>query len=135
LEKPRIGLTTYRQRGQSGIWDTEMAFIPSMYIDAITSAGGIATLIPPQQLSENDARTLLSGLDGLVVTGGRDVDPARYGQEPEALTDEPDSLRDATEATLLSVAIEDNFPFLGICRGAQLLNVVLGGTLIQHLPD
>jgi putative glutamine amidotransferase len=70
-----------------------------------------------------------------VITGGRDLNPAKYGQDRAALTDEPDSLRDETEEALLKAAIDNNFPFLGICRGAQLLNVVMGGTLIQHLPD
>jgi putative glutamine amidotransferase len=112
-----------------------MAFIPSFYIDAVEKSGGVAVLLPPQRLSPLEAWETLQNLDGLVVTGGRDLNPARYGQESAPLTDEPDLLRDETEATLLKAAIDNNFPFLGICRGAQLLNVVMGGTLIQHLPD
>ena len=77
----------------------------------------------------------MDGLDGLIVTGGRDVDPSRYGQRSELLTDEPDTLRDQTEIILLESAINMNLQFLGICRGAQLLNVARGGSLIQHLPD
>lgn len=135
MSKPRIGLTTYRQRAQSGIWDTEMAFIPSFYLDAVSNAGGLPVLLPPQELSDEEAATLLEGLDGLIATGGRDADPTSYGQVPHELTDEPDKLRDITESQLIRTAIDKDFPFLGICRGAQLLNIVQGGSLIQHLPD
>lgn len=112
-----------------------MAFIPSFYIDAVELSGGVAVLVPPQKLDSESAKTILEGIDGLIVTGGRDVDPSRYGQSPAPLTDEPDTLRDETEIILLKSAIETNLPFLGICRGAQLLNVARGGSLIQHLPD
>jgi putative glutamine amidotransferase len=112
-----------------------MAFIPSFYIDAVELSGGVAVLVPPQKLDSKSAKTILDGLDGLIVTGGRDVDPSRYGQRSEPLTDEPDTLRDQTEIILLESAINMNLPFLGICRGAQLLNVARGGSLIQHLPD
>ena len=112
-----------------------MAFIPSFYIDAVELSGGVAVLVPPQKLDSKSAKTILDGLDGLIVTGGRDVDPSRYGQRSELLTDEPDTLRDQTEIILLESAINMNIPFLGICRGAQLLNVARGGSLIQHLPD
>ena len=112
-----------------------MAFIPSFYIDAVELSGGVAVLVPPQKLDSKSAKTILDGLDGLIVTGGRDVDPSRYGQRSELLTDEPDTLRDQTEIILLESAINMNLPFLGICRGAQLLNVARGGSLIKHLPD
>lgn len=112
-----------------------MAFIPSFYIDAVELSGGVAVLVPPQKLDRESAHTILRGLDGLIVTGGRDVDPARYGQSSAPLTDKPDTERDQTEIILLESAIEINLPFLGICRGAQLLNVVRGGSLFQHLPD
>jgi putative glutamine amidotransferase len=135
VSKPRIGLTTYRQRGQSGVWDTEIAFTPAFYIEAITRAGGLAVLLPPQNLELDDAKTILGGLDGLVVSGGRDVDARLYGAEPGPNSEAPDELRDRSESMLLKAAIELNFPFLGICRGAQLLNVVRGGNIIQHLPD
>ena len=105
-----------------------MAFIPSFYIDAVELSGGVAVLVPPQKLDSKSAKTILDGLDGLIVTGGRDVDPSRYGQRSELLTDEPDTLRDQTEIILLESAINMNLPFLGICRGAQLLNVARGGS-------
>jgi putative glutamine amidotransferase len=133
--KPLIGLTTYRQRSQTGIWDCEASFLPTSYIDAINAAGGIAVLLPPQPIRPGDAETILAGLDGLLVCGGRDVNPERYGAVHGQETDEPDLLRDALEDQLLTAAIEHNVPFLGICRGMQILNVNRGGTLIQHLPD
>jgi putative glutamine amidotransferase len=109
--------------------------IPGDYLDGVERAGGIPVLIPPQNLDSEGARRILAGMDGLLLCGGRDVDPARYGQEPGQHTDSPDHRRDRTEDALLEVAIETGLPTLGICRGAQMLNVHRGGTLIQHLPD
>ncbi len=133
--KPRIGLTTYRQRGQTGVWDTEFAMIPAFYIEGVTRAGGLAVMIPPQTVSLEDAKEILSGVDALMICGGRDVESARYGQAPHEKAEEPDRLRDALEDQLLNAAVEMKLPFLGICRGAQMLNVNRGGTLNQHLPD
>jgi putative glutamine amidotransferase len=133
--KPVIGLTSYRQRGQTGVWDTEMAMLPAFYLEGVTRAGGIAVILPPQQVDSEDARNLLAGLDGLVITGGRDVEAARYGHESHEKAAKPDRLRDLLEDELISAAIQMKLPFLGICRGAQMLNVNRGGTLIQHLPD
>ena len=133
--KPLIGLTTYRQRAQSGVWDVEAAFLPSEYFECVSRAGGTAVLIPPQPLDTDAAARIISGLDGIVVCGGRDVDPALYGQEPGPHTDKPDTLRDETERALYGAALAAGLPFLGICRGQQVLNTLRGGTLIQHLPD
>lgn len=133
--KPIIGLTSYRQRGQTGVWDTEMAMLPAFYLEGVTRAGGIAVILPPQHVNSEDARNLLSGLDGLVITGGRDVEAARYGHQSHDKAEKPDRLRDLLEDELITAAIQMKLPFLGICRGAQLLNVNRGGTLIQHLPD
>lgn len=135
MSKPRIGLTTYRQRGVTGVWDTEMAMLPTNYIDSVTNAGGLVVLLPPQPVTAADAETLLASVDALMVCGGRDVNPERYGQTPHPETDAPDRLRDLLEDELLSAAIRLGVPFLGICRGAQMLNVNRGGTLTQHLPD
>lgn len=132
---PLIGLTTYRQRSQTGVWDVEAAFLPAEYFDAVSRAGGIAVLIPPQEIDAAGAERIMSGLDGLIICGGRDVDPALYKQQPAEFTDEPDLKRDALELALFDVAIEKNIPFLAICRGQQVLNVKFGGTLFQHLPD
>jgi putative glutamine amidotransferase len=133
--KPVIGLTSYRQRGQTGVWDTEMAMLPAFYLEGVSRAGGIAVILPPQQIDSEDARNLLAGLDGLIVTGGRDVESIRYGHQPHEKAEKPDRLRDLLEDELITAAIQMKLPFLGICRGAQMLNVNRGGTLIQHLPD
>ena len=133
--RPVIGLTTYLERAKTGVWDVPAAFLPKVYFEAVTRAGGIAVLLPPQPVDATVADRVLDSLDGLIITGGKDVDPARYGQEPHATTDEPRPDRDAWEDALLTAAIERGLPFLGICRGLQVLNVSLGGTLHQHLPD
>jgi putative glutamine amidotransferase len=133
--RPVIGLTSYRQRGQTGVWDTEMAMLPAFYLEGVSRAGGLAVILPPQQIDDSDATALLAGLDGLIVTGGRDVESSRYGQSPHQAAEKPDQLRDLLEDRLIEAAIEANLPFLGICRGSQMLNVNRGGTLMQHLPD
>jgi putative glutamine amidotransferase len=117
------------------VWDVQAAFLPRVYFDSVTRAGGIAVLLPPQPVSAEIAARVLDGLDGLIITGGKDVDPGRYGQVPHEATDEPRPDRDAWEDALLTAAIARDLPFLGICRGAQMLNVALGGTLHQHLPE
>ncbi|MGX5682596.1 gamma-glutamyl-gamma-aminobutyrate hydrolase family protein [Schumannella luteola] len=134
-DAPVIGLTTYLEQAQTGVWDVPASFLPKVYFDAVNRAGGIAVLLPPQPVDDAVASRVLDGLDGLIITGGKDVDPARYGQEPHPTTDAPRRDRDSWEDALLAAAIDRGLPFLGICRGAQLLNVARGGTLIQHLPD
>lgn len=133
--RPVLGVTTYLQQAQTGVWDVMACFLPAIYIEGLTLAGGIATLLPPQPVDADVADRVLDGLDGLVLTGGRDVDPASYGQPPHPSTDEPARERDAWEFALVGRALERGLPVLGICRGAQVLNVALGGTLHQHLPD
>ncbi len=133
--RPVIGLTTYLQQAQTGIWDVHASFLPGIYIEGVTLAGGIATLLPPQPVDAGIVDQILGGIHGLIITGGRDVDPAAYGHDAHPSTDEPDRVRDAWELALVSAAIHRHLPVLGICRGAQVLNVALGGTLHQHLPD
>ena len=130
-----IGLTTYLEQAQTGVWDVPASFLPKVYFEAVNRAGGIAVLLPPQPVNAAIAGRVLDGVDGLIITGGKDVDPARYGQQPHPATDEPRRDRDAWEDALLTAAIDRGLPFLGICRGAQLMNVALGGTLHQHLPE
>ena len=132
---PVLGLTTYLEQAQTGIWDVRASFLPHIYLECVTLAAGIAMLLPPQPVSDQIADEVLDRLDGLIITGGKDVDPARYGQAPHPLTDEPRRDRDAWEFALVAGALKRGMPVLGICRGAQVLNVALGGTLHQHLPD
>src|SRR5271168_5640671 len=132
---PVIGLTTYLNRAQTGVWDVLASFLPAVYSQGVTTAGGVATLLPPQPVDSDIAERVLDGLDGLLITGGKDVDPAAYGQEPHPSTDQPGGERDDWEFGLLRAALQRQLPVLGICRGAQVLNVALGGTLHQHLPD
>jgi putative glutamine amidotransferase len=99
------------------------------YAEALRRAGVEPVLISPE------APRPLAGLDGLVISGGSDVDPARYGEAPHATTSDVDRERDAMEAALIEQAFETDLPLLAICRGLQLVNVVRGGTLIQHLEN
>lgn len=133
--RPIIGVTTYLEQAQTGVWDVPASFLPKVYFEAVNLAGGIAILLPPQPVDGDIARAVIERLDGLIVAGGKDVDPARYGQERLPTTDEPRPDRDEWEAALLDAAIETGTPFLGICRGLQILNVALGGSLHQHLPN
>lgn len=132
---PLIGVTTYLEQSQTGDWDVPASFLPKVYLDAVTNAGGIAILLPPQPVDAAIAASVIGALDGLVVAGGKDVNPARYGQAPHPTTDSPRLDRDAWEDALLNAAIDTQLPFLAICRGLQMLNVALGGTLHQHLPE
>lgn len=132
---PIVGLTTYLQQASSGVWNVPASFLPAYYLNGVTMAGGIATLLPPQSPSDRIVGRVLSGIDGLIVTGGSDVNPSSYGQVRHYTTDNPALDRDAWEFALVRGAIARRLPLLGICRGAQVLNVALGGTLHQHLPD
>jgi putative glutamine amidotransferase len=132
---PVLGLTTYLEQAQTGVWDVRASFLPAGYFEGINAAGGIAVLLPPQPVDRETAGRVLDGLAGLVITGGKDVDPGAYGQQRHPATDEPARDRDAWEFALLTEALARGLPVLGICRGAQVLNVTLGGTLHQHLPE
>lgn len=128
--RPRIGLTTYWQRGKWGVWDEDAAIVPGAYVRAVEAAGGVPLLLPPVGTDES----VLDVLDGLIVIGGVDVDPAEYGADPHPTTfSQPE--RDRHDIALIRGALERGLPLFAICRGAQVLNVALGGTLVQHLPD
>lgn len=133
--RPVIGLTTYLEQAQSGVWDVPAAFLPKVYFEAVTRAGGTVVLLPPQPMGEGVADSILDRLDGLIVTGGKDVESSRYGQTPHPTNDVPRVDRDDLEFALLERALDRDIPFFGICRGMQVLNVLRGGTLIQHLPE
>jgi putative glutamine amidotransferase len=132
---PVIGLTTYLERAKQGVWDVRASFLPEQYMDAITASGGAAVLLPPQPRPDASAAAVIDGLDGLVLTGGIDVQPELYGAERHPLTDPARPDRDAWELALLREARERGIPVFGICRGLQLINVAAGGTLHQHLPE
>jgi putative glutamine amidotransferase len=128
-------MTTYLDQAQTGIWNVPASFLPAVYFHGVTLAGGVAVLLPPQPVDADIAEGVIERLDGLVITGGKDIDPTRYGQQPHPATDQPGPDRDSWEFALLGAALNKNLPVLGICRGAQVLNVALGGTLHQHLPE
>jgi len=123
---PFIGLTTY-PRNASGAFD-----LPGEYVDAVRRAGGIPVLLPP---GDHGANEVLERLDGLVLTGGGDIDPSRYGGSDQESVYMVDQERDSSELDLARSVVEEGIPTLCICRGTQVLNVALGGTLIEHLPD
>jgi putative glutamine amidotransferase len=130
--RPVIGITSYAQVARWGAWRLPAALVPLMYVESVERAGGRALVVPP---SEEGVEETLDVLDGIVFSGGGDVDPGRYGRDAHPETDEPQARRDAAELALLRRALELDMPVLAICRGFQLLNVVRGGDLVQHLPD
>jgi putative glutamine amidotransferase len=130
--RPVIGITTYAEEASFGVWRMPSALIPLDYVDAVERAGGRPLLIPP---SVAGVAETLDALDGIVFSGGADVDPARYGADAHPTTDTPQARRDAGELALLTAALERDMPTLAICRGFQLLNVARGGDLVQHLPE
>ena len=126
--KPRIGLTTT----PAAVEDRPVEQVNQVYIDAVVRAGGIPFILPV--LDPDDAELALLAVDGLLLTGGGDVDPARYGAVPVPEVHGLDRRRDAFEAALVVAAARAGLPVLAICRGCQILNVALGGSLIQHVP-
>ena len=130
---PLVGVTTYLEQAQQGVWNVRAAFLPEQYLTGVTSSGGIAILLPPQDPDAADAA--IAGLDGLILTGGADVAPELYGAQRHPLTDPARADRDAWELALFRAAERRRIPVLAICRGLQLVNVARGGTLQQHLPD
>jgi putative glutamine amidotransferase len=130
--RPVIGITSYAQEASWGVWKLPAALVPLAYVDSIERAGGRAVVIPP---AEDGVEETLAALDGIVFSGGADVDPAHYGAEAHPETDTPQARRDAGEMALLRAALERDMPTLAICRGFQLLNVARGGDLVQHLPE
>ncbi|QKV75476.1 gamma-glutamyl-gamma-aminobutyrate hydrolase family protein [Amycolatopsis sp. Hca4] len=130
-DRPVIGLTSYLEPAKFLVWETEAALLHRVYVDCVVAAGGIPVLLPP--VSDAYER-LVSTVDGLVLTGGADVEPGRYGAEPHPATYvRPE--RDAFEFGLFEAARKAGKPVLGVCRGLQVMSVALGGTLTQHLPE
>ena len=133
--RPLVGLTTYREEAAWGVWRKRADVLHAEYADAIVAAGGVPVLLPPASGSAVSARSVVARIDALVVSGGADVDPARYGEEPHERTAGWREDRDAWEIALLSAAAEVGLPVLGVCRGMQLMAVAAGGSLDQHTPD
>lgn len=134
-ELPLIGISTYRQPADWSSWTGVPAdLLPAVYADSVAAAGGVPVLIPPVQ-SPQQAQALLSRLDGLIIAGGADVNPARYGETPDKAVRVWYDDRDASELWLLDAAKNVSLPVFGICRGMQIMAVHAGGKLFQHLPD
>jgi putative glutamine amidotransferase len=129
---PVIGITAYLEQTRFGLWDTPAAVLARTYLDHVTESGGVPVLLPPVGEVTAD---LVSRVDGLVVAGGADVDPVHYGAQRLPATGPARPDRDYAEHVLIEAALANGVPLLAVCRGMQLLNVVLGGTLHQHLPD
>ncbi|GHH56117.1 gamma-glutamyl-gamma-aminobutyrate hydrolase family protein [Lentzea cavernae] len=128
--KPLVGISTYLERTRFGHWDVEAAVLYRGYLDCVVRAGGNPVMLPP--VGTWDAESI-AFLDALVIAGGADIDPATYGAEKHEKTGEPRRDRDETEFALVGAALKLDLPVLGVCRGMQVLNVALGGTLHQHV--
>jgi len=130
-DRPVIGISCYREQAQWGMWNVPALVLPLRYADRVTQAGGIPVLLPPV----DGVADTLSRVDGLVLSGGRDIDPARYDAERSEQTEPACAERDEAEIAMFGQAMSLGLPVLGICRGLQLINVARGGSLHQHLPD
>ncbi|HEX3688114.1 MAG TPA: gamma-glutamyl-gamma-aminobutyrate hydrolase family protein [Solirubrobacteraceae bacterium] len=133
--RPAIAVSTPLTNATYGVWSQSSAVLPASYLTEVRRAGGLALMVAPEPELVADPNELLHRIDGLIVSGGVDVDPASYGAEPHPETKGFSSERDAFELALIRRATELDMPVLGICRGMQVLNVAFGGTLIQHLPE
>jgi putative glutamine amidotransferase len=129
--RPVIGISANEDVARWAAWEKDATLVPQAYVDRVAAAACVPVVLPPVPGIEQ----LISRLDGLVLTGGGDLDPMRYAAQPHPLTERVHQGRDAAEFALLGAALDTGLPVLGVCRGLQVLNVCLGGTLIQHLPD
>ena len=130
--RPLIGITSYDEPVAWGAWNVDAALVPSAYVRAVERAGGRPLVVPPTDVGPEET---LSVLDGLVFSGGGDLHPETYGAEPHDELHGVDPKRDEAELALLRGALERDMPVLAVCRGSQVLNVALGGDLVQHLPE
>jgi putative glutamine amidotransferase len=126
-------MCTALERARYGAWDVDAFLLQRSYVEAVQRAGGVAVMFPPDP--DVDPDQLLDLVDGLILAGGRDIDPGAYGSDPHPETDHPRTERDEFEIALARRAMERDIPLLGICRGMQLMNVARGGTLVQDLPE
>jgi putative glutamine amidotransferase len=138
MPRPVIGITTYVEPASWGVWrDIPAALVPHAYVRHVAAAGGLPLLIPPlpSGSTREDVDTVLSRVDGLLLAGGGDLDPGRYGAQPHPTVQPPRHQRDDSELDLARASGESGLPVLGICRGMQVMAVAAGGDLLQHLPD
>lgn len=136
--RPVIGITSYVEPASWSHWrDVPAALVPFAYVRQVSAAGGLAVGIPPlpEDATEDDARTILTRLDGLIIAGGVDIEPSRYHHDPHPLAQPPRRDRDDSELLLARVSAADDVPLLGVCRGMQIMAVEAGGSIEQHLPD
>jgi putative glutamine amidotransferase len=133
--RPVIGISATSAHVKWGTWDRPAVLLATSYITAIQRAGGFALMIPPDRELAERPDEALDVIDALIIAGGADIDPSAYGQERHPETSQSIRERDLTELALTRRAVERDMPVLGICRGMQVINVALGGTLHQHLPD
>ncbi|HWX52631.1 MAG TPA: gamma-glutamyl-gamma-aminobutyrate hydrolase family protein [Solirubrobacteraceae bacterium] len=135
MGRPVIGMCTALERARWSAWDQSAVLLAHNYVQAVQRAGALAVLLPPDAHLVEDPEQVLELIDGLMLTGGADIDPASYGEPPHPETVDTVPERDRFEIALAGGAIERDMPVLGICRGMQLINVARRGTLVQHLPE
>ncbi len=146
--RPLIGVSTYRQTTSWWSWERDAALVPGVYLDIVEAAGGQSLLIPPARVMAEPGvaegashggvapfERLVAALDGLVLIGGGDVGAVRYGQDPDPRNGGTSHQRDELELGILREALRRDLPVLAVCRGMQVLNVALGGDLVQQLSD
>jgi putative glutamine amidotransferase len=130
--RPVVGITSYVEQARWGVWDVPASVLPFRYVERVEAAGGTAVVLPPAAAADAE---VLERLDAVVFAGGADLDPGLYGEQPHPETTGLRPERDAAEVPLMKAALDRDVPLLGICRGMQVLSVVRGGSLVQHLPD
>jgi putative glutamine amidotransferase len=135
MARPVIGICTALERARWSTWDQQAVLLSRSYVEAVQRAGALVVMLPPDERLLTSPEEALDLLDGLVMAGGADIDPASYGARPHPETLDTVPERDRFEIGLVRAAIERELPVLGICRGMQLINIAYGGTLLQHLPE